>query len=393
MSNDVAANKRTCPCSIAASMTCANVAAERLRATLGEPQHESPAAQPARRHHHDVHSIRSRNTTRSRMDCVSADSTSPTGDAALYRPHRHPSRHGHDDDAPLSDGLAGTGGPAVLPRHRRAIRRAYAGAGTSRRTAARSLGVDDEVLDLDAVDDATTADDSLTNENALLAAMNASRTGADGRHRRDDPGRAGPDHPLRATTASSSCRAAPAPARPRSRCTGPRTCSTRTAPNSPTGRADRRPEHDVPALHRPGAARPRRERGRARHHRRPVPRRRRDGRGHRRGRRDQGPRRDGRRPAPRGRRPPAGARRRRGRSRSTATCCASTGRSSSGSATGSAARGCRTTRRDPIFVRDMVDALARQVADRIGADVLGGPNLLTAADLATIRDELRERHR
>ena len=36
----------------------------------------------------------------------------------------------------------------------------------------------------------------------------------------------------------------------------------------------------------------------------------------------------------------------------------------------------------------MIDALARQVADRIGADVLGGPNLLTAADIATIRDEL-----
>jgi DNA helicase IV len=44
----------------------------------------------------------------------------------------------------------------------------------------------------------------------------------------------------------------------------------------------------------------------------------------------------------------------------------------------------------PIFVRDMVDALAHQVADRIGADVLGGPNLLTEVDLATIRDELRE---
>ncbi len=44
----------------------------------------------------------------------------------------------------------------------------------------------------------------------------------------------------------------------------------------------------------------------------------------------------------------------------------------------------------PIFVRDMIEALARQVADRIGIDVLGGPNLLTAADLATIRDELRD---
>ncbi len=44
----------------------------------------------------------------------------------------------------------------------------------------------------------------------------------------------------------------------------------------------------------------------------------------------------------------------------------------------------------PIFVEEMVGALARQVADRIGADVLGGPNLLTAGDVATFRDEIRE---
>jgi DNA helicase IV len=44
----------------------------------------------------------------------------------------------------------------------------------------------------------------------------------------------------------------------------------------------------------------------------------------------------------------------------------------------------------PIFVEEMVAALARQVADRIGADVLGGPNLLTAGDIATFRDEIRE---
>jgi DNA helicase IV len=44
----------------------------------------------------------------------------------------------------------------------------------------------------------------------------------------------------------------------------------------------------------------------------------------------------------------------------------------------------------PIFVEEMVAALARQVADRIGADVLGGPNLLTAGDIATFRDEIRD---
>jgi DNA helicase IV len=40
--------------------------------------------------------------------------------------------------------------------------------------------------------------------------------------------------------------------------------------------------------------------------------------------------------------------------------------------------------------RLLIDALARQVADRIGRDVLGGGNLLSEADLADIRAELRE---
>jgi DNA helicase IV len=43
----------------------------------------------------------------------------------------------------------------------------------------------------------------------------------------------------------------------------------------------------------------------------------------------------------------------------------------------------------PILVREIVGALARQWADRIGADVLGGPNLLDEEDLETIRQELR----
>ncbi len=43
-----------------------------------------------------------------------------------------------------------------------------------------------------------------------------------------------------------------------------------------------------------------------------------------------------------------------------------------------------------IFIREVINALARQVADRIGADVFGGPNLLDAEDLADIRRELRE---
>ena len=57
----------------------------------------------------------------------------------------------------------------------------------------------------------------------------------DGRHRRDHPGRAGPGHPLRPRPACSWCRAAPAPARPPSRCTAPPTCST------PTGSGSRAP--------------------------------------------------------------------------------------------------------------------------------------------------------
>ncbi|HEY1487244.1 MAG TPA: helicase, partial [Micromonosporaceae bacterium] len=44
----------------------------------------------------------------------------------------------------------------------------------------------------------------------------------------------------------------------------------------------------------------------------------------------------------------------------------------------------------PVFIEQMVNALARQIAERIGADVLGGANLLTAGDVATIRDEIRE---
>lgn len=44
----------------------------------------------------------------------------------------------------------------------------------------------------------------------------------------------------------------------------------------------------------------------------------------------------------------------------------------------------------PIFVREMVDALARQVADRLGADPFGGPNFLDEADVEDIRKELRE---
>ena len=55
---------------------------------------------------------------------------------------------------------------------------------------------------------------------------------ADARHRRHHPGRAGRSDPGAAHRASSSSPAVPAPARPRSRCTAPRTSSTRTASDS-----------------------------------------------------------------------------------------------------------------------------------------------------------------
>jgi DNA helicase IV len=44
----------------------------------------------------------------------------------------------------------------------------------------------------------------------------------------------------------------------------------------------------------------------------------------------------------------------------------------------------------PIFVTEIVHALSLQVAERIGADPLGGENLLDEADLAETRRELRE---
>jgi DNA helicase IV len=41
-----------------------------------------------------------------------------------------------------------------------------------------------------------------------------------------------------------------------------------------------------------------------------------------------------------------------------------------------------------VFVRQMIDALAGQVAERIGANVVGGPNLLTNGDIVFVRDDL-----
>ena len=66
-----------------------------------------------------------------------------------------------------------------------------------------------------------------------MAAVTAPAHRPDGRHRRDDPGRAGPDHPADAVAGCWSCRAGRARARRRSRCTARPTCSTPTATGWP----------------------------------------------------------------------------------------------------------------------------------------------------------------
>ena len=93
----------------------------------------------------------------------------------------------------------------------------------------------------------------------------------DGRHRGDHPGRAGPDHPLTAQRGDRrpgraghrQDRGGPAPGRL------PAVHLPRAA--VPAGRADRRPEPDVPPLHRARAALAGRDRGADVHHQRPVP--------------------------------------------------------------------------------------------------------------------------
>jgi DNA helicase IV len=44
----------------------------------------------------------------------------------------------------------------------------------------------------------------------------------------------------------------------------------------------------------------------------------------------------------------------------------------------------------PVAHRYLIDALAKKMADQIGYNVLGGPNLLTDEDMASIREELRD---
>ena len=74
------------------------------------------------------------------------------------------------------------------------------------------------------------------------------------------------DDIVRAPLASrSACRERRAPARPPSACTGPPICSTRTRGSCALRRPRRRAQPGVPALHRAGAAHPRRGRRRPDH--------------------------------------------------------------------------------------------------------------------------------
>jgi DNA helicase IV len=90
------------------------------------------------------------------------------------------------------------------------------------------VGLDDEVLDLTAAAAAPTDHTELTSESALFAAVNANRTG----RMRDIVAtiQAEQDNIIRADPGGVLVvQGGPAPARRRWRCTGPRTCCTRTA--------------------------------------------------------------------------------------------------------------------------------------------------------------------
>ena len=166
--------------------------------------------------------------------------------APVHRPDRHLRRRRRLRAA--AGGLAGAGGPAVLPRHRGLARRACAAAGTSAPGCAGWSRLDDEVLDLALAGRRRAG--GLAGEAALLAALERQPHRPDARHRRDHPGRAGPDHPRRARrragragrpgtgkTAVALHRAAYLLYTYREQLATPR-------------RADRRAERDVPALHR-----------------------------------------------------------------------------------------------------------------------------------------------
>lgn len=248
-------------------------------------------------------------------------------------------------------------------------------------------GINDEVLDLAAA--RRTEHEGLTGEAALLAAVTASRTGRMGDIvqtiqaeqdrviRADLPGvlvvQGGPGT---GKTAVALHRAAYLLYTHRQQALHP-------------GRAGGRPERHLPALHLAGPADAGRNRRAAAYGRRAVPRRHRDPARTGGGGRDQGPTGDDRVARRGGPRPPAGARGRPGRA-------GRAGHPAPGPAdrAGRPGRARRSGRphnlAQPLFDIEIIHALARQVAERIGTDPLGGENLLEEADLAEIRRELRD---
>ena len=111
----------------------------------------------------------------------------------------------------------------------RSSRWAWPAAATSRPTAGRLIGLDDEVFDADATDGV-----GLHRGGGGRAARRP-RQGTHrphARHRRHHPGRAGRSDPRRHHRDPRRRAAVPAPARRRSRCTAPPTSSTRTASGS-----------------------------------------------------------------------------------------------------------------------------------------------------------------
>ena len=164
---------------------------------------------------------------RRRTGCASAGSTCATAPAATSAGSGSPttsrpscwSTGGRRRPAPFYQATAaapGRGRPPAPPRHPRPHGDRRRGRGARPRLDGRRPSAA-----------------TLTGEGALLAAVGAPPHRPDGRHRRHHPGRAGPGDPQRPGRRRWSCRAAPAPARPRSRCTARPTCSTPTASGWP----------------------------------------------------------------------------------------------------------------------------------------------------------------
>ena len=173
------------------------------------------------------------------------------------------------------------------------------------------VAVDDDILDLAAVDDQDREELDRRGRAVRLAVGRPHRP--DVGDRRHHPGGAGRDHPL------GAARSPGGPGWPRHRQDRRRVAPRRVPalhpprPARPARGAGGRPERDLPALHRAGAALARRDRGGAVHHRRVAPRGGRD-----RGRIPEAQPDQGQPPDGRGHRPRRPAPRARGQLRSTA---------------------------------------------------------------------------